>query len=239
MARIRSVHAGLFTDEEFMSRSPHARLLWIGLWTEADDQGVFEWKPLTIKARLLPADNVDISDLLAELAAADFIKIYEMGGRQYGAVRNFRRFQRPKYPNAVHPIPDDLRKYVGLDASAAVNGADKGRVVPKHSPNAGGKPPQMEDGEGDVVGEERVEAPAKGTRFSIDVLPDDWRAFCEQERPDLKPQSVFLVFSDYWRAKPGKDGRKADWQATWRNWVRKEKAPNGKTPPAERDFSNY
>lgn len=28
------------------------------------------------------------------------------------------------------------------------------------------------------------------------------------------------AFVDYWHAKPGKDGRKADWAATWRNWVR-------------------
>jgi len=26
---------------------------------------------------------------------------------------------------------------------------------------------------------------------------------------------------DYWRAKPGPDARKLDWQATWRNWMRK------------------
>lgn len=27
-------------------------------------------------------------------------------------------------------------------------------------------------------------------------------------------------FTDYWQAKPGKDGRKLDWPATWRNWMR-------------------
>lgn len=28
-------------------------------------------------------------------------------------------------------------------------------------------------------------------------------------------------FRDYWSAQPGQRGRKADWDATWRNWVRK------------------
>ena len=28
-------------------------------------------------------------------------------------------------------------------------------------------------------------------------------------------------FRDYWAAQPGQRGRKADWDATWRNWVRK------------------
>jgi hypothetical protein len=29
-----------------------ARLLLIGIWSEADDRGVFEWKPATLKMRL-------------------------------------------------------------------------------------------------------------------------------------------------------------------------------------------
>jgi len=28
-------------------------------------------------------------------------------------------------------------------------------------------------------------------------------------------------FRDYWIAKPGKDGVKLDWAATWRNWMRR------------------
>lgn len=31
------------------------------------------------------------------------------------------------------------------------------------------------------------------------------------------------TFRDYWRAKAGKEGVKLDWEATWRNWVRREK----------------
>src|SRR5690606_5759602 len=70
----------------------------------------------------------------------------------------------------------------------------------------------------------------RGTRLALDALPDDWRRFCEQERPDLDPERTFRLFIDYWTAKPGKDGVKLDWEATWRNWVRREKSgsrPNG------------
>jgi hypothetical protein len=28
-------------------------------------------------------------------------------------------------------------------------------------------------------------------------------------------------FRDFWLGKPGKDGTKADWFATWRNWARR------------------
>ena len=65
----------------------------------------------------------------------------------------------------------------------------------------------------------------RGTALRADCeLPDDWKAWAERERPDLDAANVADSFRDYWTAKPGKDGRKADWQATWRNWVRNQRA---------------
>lgn len=40
----------------------------------------------------------------------------------------------------------------------------------------------------------------------------------------LPPERVNIEkakFRDYWNAKTGKDATKHDWQATWRNWVRR------------------
>ena len=62
----------------------------------------------------------------------------------------------------------------------------------------------------------------KGTRFAMESLPDDWRQFAVSERPQTDPEKSFQKFRDYWIAKPGKDGRKVDWFATWRNWIRRE-----------------
>ncbi|MBN9472283.1 MAG: hypothetical protein J0J10_26330 [Bosea sp.] len=138
MARIRSIHPGLFTDEGFVSCSPLARLLILGLWTEADDQGVFEWKPVTLKMRLLPADGADVTALLSELAEHNICRRFEADGKAFGAIRNFRKYQRPKYPTAVHPLPDDIASYVAIPPKPAVE--DDG------IPRKGGKPPQMEDG---------------------------------------------------------------------------------------------
>ncbi len=141
MARIRSVHPGLFTDEHFVACGAWARLLLIGIWTEADDQGVFEWKPIRLKMRLFPADDVDVADLLEELVVGDFLHFYEIEGREYGAVRNFRKFQRPKSPKAIHPLPPDFRNYVGLTPIS-------GEVValkPGAFPQKGEMSPQMEE----------------------------------------------------------------------------------------------
>jgi len=63
----------------------------------------------------------------------------------------------------------------------------------------------------------------RGSRLTLDVLPPDWETFCRTTRPDLDPAKSFASFRDYWIAKPGKDGVKLDWSATWRNWVRRER----------------
>lgn len=138
MARIRSVHPGLFTDDAFVSLSSDAQIFLIGLWTEADDQGVFEWKPMTLRMRLRPTKDGSVEPLLSELAASRCIVMYEVGGRKLGAVRNFRKFQRPKKPNALYPITDDIRTYVGLTEPSS----ELGDV---QAPSGGEIPPQMKD----------------------------------------------------------------------------------------------
>jgi uncharacterized protein YdaU (DUF1376 family) len=57
---------------------------------------------------------------------------------------------------------------------------------------------------------------ARGTRLPTDWVPEveqgQWTALQARELPK---------FRDYWTAQPGQKGVKADWQATWRNWIRK------------------
>lgn len=138
MARIRSIHPGLFTDEAFMTASPHARLLIIGVWTEAWDDGVFEWKPLTLKARLFPVDAVNVTELLAELVALGFVQQFD-AGKSYGVIRNFQKYQRPKKPNSSGVLPESLLSYAGR--------------VPNQSGTGGEEGAQMEDGGWRVWGE--------------------------------------------------------------------------------------
>ena len=65
----------------------------------------------------------------------------------------------------------------------------------------------------------------RGTRLAPDfALPDEWVSFCRQQRPELDPREVFEGFRDYWIAQPGQKGVKTDWTATWRNWIRTQKA---------------
>ena len=144
MARIRSIHPGFFTDERLVSTGMAARLLFLGVGIEADDKGIFEWKPVTLKMRIFPADNVDVGTCLTELEEAGVIRSYEIQGRKYGAIRNFRRHQRPKTPNDIHPITPEIGNYIGSAPASSEKGSGKHPPFPQN----GEKPQQMEDGGG-------------------------------------------------------------------------------------------
>lgn len=177
MSRIRSIHPGLFTDEAFMSLSAHGRLLLIGIWTEAFDDGVFEWKPLTLKARIFPADNLDMDALLAELVAADCIRKESHNGKPIGLVRNFQKFQRPKKPNSSAMLAEGWRSYVGA------SGTDKPTSPPSSEPvgdqyGTGSEiAPQMEEGGGNKEDEDTPPDPPRGGDGAVDLFDQIWTEF--------------------------------------------------------------
>lgn len=67
-----------------------------------------------------------------------------------------------------------------------------------------------------------------GSRLPIDwFLPDEWKSWAETTRSDIDVDMQAQCFADYWHGIAGAKGRKADWQATWRNWIRRADAPRG------------
>jgi uncharacterized protein YdaU (DUF1376 family) len=77
-----------------------------------------------------------------------------------------------------------------------------------------------------TINQEPKKSSNRGMRLPTDfVLSEDWISFCRKERSDLFPEKVFEQFKDYWTAQPGQKGVKTDWDATWRNWVRRQNAP--------------
>jgi hypothetical protein len=60
-----------------------------------------------------------------------------------------------------------------------------------------------------------------GTRLPGDfAVTAEMVAWAREHAPHVDGKREFERFCDYWRAKPGKDGRKLDWLMTWRNWMR-------------------
>ncbi|MGC5798875.1 hypothetical protein [Sphingomonas sp. NFX23] len=159
MARIRSIHPGLWTDETYVSLSPFSRLMFLGIWNECDDMGSFEWSPIKLKMRLLPADSVDAVALLDELAEANCILSYEAGGKRYGAVRNFCQYQRPKKPNSTHPQTEAVRNWVNIEARSTRDG---GELAPPSTKGSGEPAVGKGRATGEAVGNQ---LPTSGEKF--------------------------------------------------------------------------
>lgn len=70
----------------------------------------------------------------------------------------------------------------------------------------------------------RMKVARNGTRLTKDwALPIEWSMWAY--RQGVPMHRVLLIadqFRDYWLAQPGAKGRKVDWEATWRNWVRRD-----------------
>lgn len=70
----------------------------------------------------------------------------------------------------------------------------------------------------------------RATRLPDDfAVTDEMKAWFAEHCPGVDGPGQTEKFIDYWRAKPGKDGTKLDWTATWRNWMRTaaERTGNG------------
>lgn len=94
MARIRSIKPDFWTDEKVVDLSAFARLLFIGLWNFADDDGRMVYSPKRIKMQIFPADNLDISELFGELRRESLIVIYTVDNVEYLQVTNFTEHQK-------------------------------------------------------------------------------------------------------------------------------------------------
>jgi hypothetical protein len=63
------------------------------------------------------------------------------------------------------------------------------------------------------------------------MLPPEWLSWACTDRGIAERQALDIAdrFRDYWVSVPGGKGRKLDWAATWRNWVRNERVKHEKS----------
>ncbi len=125
---------------------------------------------------------------------------------------------------------------------------DKQREIPGLSTTAGcdgdGKPMPsslLNDSKKKILGTDsetpmRADRAPKAERSTR--LPDGWRPEGElrqwtidhitEKQSGVSAGHELEKFRDHWKAAPGAKGRKADWPATWRNWIREAIRREGK-----------
>jgi hypothetical protein len=115
MARIRTIKPDFWTDEKLTECSLSARLLFIGTWNFADDNGNLDRSSKQIKARVFPLDNLDCEPLILELLEKELLVEYEYEDRLYLHIQGFNKHQlinRPSKPQC--PLYDDSLKTHGV-----------------------------------------------------------------------------------------------------------------------------
>jgi len=125
MGRIRTIKPSFFTSEDICKVQPIGRLLFQGLWIEADRDGYLADSPFQLKTRILPADDCNVDRLLWELADANLIRRFTAAnGRHYIQILTFIEHQRPhpKEPKSVIPHDGSDRRRA---AAAEKNGGPR------------------------------------------------------------------------------------------------------------------
>lgn len=114
MARIRTIKPTFWEDEKIGALSPHARLLFIGSWNLADDEGRLRWTPEYLNVSLFMYDGLSskrVAALMAEIEAQGLVLAYKAAGRDLGQITRWSKHQRINRPQQsalpAHPTFTD------------------------------------------------------------------------------------------------------------------------------------
>lgn len=228
MARIRTIKPDFFRHEELQDLEAaypgqYLMLVFAALWGHCDKEGRFLWKPRSLKLDILPFLDFDLDASLVLLREAGLVKQYEIDGVLYGEVPTFTEHQRisgkeaqepAKYPVPIAYLPSASQGSI-REAAVKHSGLQEGKGREEEG-NEEGK------GEGATASPSLPAPNAKGTR-----LPDDWEpspillAWAESVFPGFDTTGETEKFRDWARSAPGQKGVKRDWDAAWRNWMRR------------------
>jgi hypothetical protein len=197
MPRARNIKHAFFQNEKLGSLEPLARLLFIGMWTIADFKGCLEFRPMRMKAQLLPYDNCNVTKLVINLEQAGFILIYAKDGTRFIKIVNFLRHQNPhkNEREAGSCIPDYEEKY------KEINGLSQDGTKP------------------DFIGL----TPAD----SLFLIPDslslnpDSKTIASNQKKEANPDTDFMKFWEIYPKRPGANRTQAwkAWQARLKNGI--------------------
>lgn len=108
MARIRSIKPEFWTSEQIAECSPNTRLLFIGMWSFADDSGVHPANVTRLKMEIFPGDSFTREEMMAmvdQLLKAGLIQEYSVKGEAFWRVTGWKH-QKIDQPTYKFPLPD-------------------------------------------------------------------------------------------------------------------------------------
>ena len=110
MARKRMIDPAIWNSEDFSELSEFAQLVWIGLFSQADDQGRGKAKPAYLKSILFPySEDVKlvkkVDSALNEIAKNMSVVFYQIDNNEYYQLENWAKWQKVDKPQASKITP--------------------------------------------------------------------------------------------------------------------------------------
>lgn len=118
MARKRMIDPGIWQSEDFAKLSTLSKLVFIGLFSNADDEGRGRANTLYLKSILFPYDEklraADMEKTLEEIASHMSVTFYTHDEKEYYVLESWKSFQTINKPTASKiPLPDGYRSAAG------------------------------------------------------------------------------------------------------------------------------
>lgn len=103
MARKRMIDPGIWQSEDFSKLSTLAKLVFIGLFSLADDEGKGRCNPVYLKSTLFPYEegirSADIDKTLSEISSNMSVIFYTCDGSSYYSLYNWNTWQKIDRPS--------------------------------------------------------------------------------------------------------------------------------------------
>lgn len=231
----RILREGILTSERVNALNWEAEVFYRRLMSVVDDFGRFSAHPSLLRAALYPLKLDTVRDanmerLLALVEQASLVRVYEVAGKRYLEMLDFRQQVRAKESKYPHPPPDKSQMLSTCTADAQQMQANA------HLDGGGG---------GDVFGDEddKTLTPSRAGAREPDQEPfsmhSGWRPseqFGELARlagvPDIGTDSLG-EFVSYWLSRPERKRTQAEWDHAYLKNLKANKArPQSQSPPA-------
>lgn len=111
MARKRMIDPSFWTDEKLGECSVYERMLFMGLISNADDEGRGRASAKLIKATIFPYDDItadEVESCLLKLGNYGMLQLYTVNGQRYYALKNFLKYQLINRPTKSNFPPPDI-----------------------------------------------------------------------------------------------------------------------------------
>lgn len=250
MARKRMIAPSFWSDEKLGEQcSALERLLFLGLISNADDEGIGRGNPKYLKSQIFPYDDLTVDEfkkMLLNLSKHKLIILYQHEGQAYYMVKNFL-----KYQTINKPTPSDFPKPEKSEST------DTGTLPDNYGSTTGTLPPKRKEEKlkEDKLREENIlpgaETAPDSTPAVITLPLNDKTEYAVKQTevdewvelyPAVDIMQELRNMKGWLNANPGKRKTRTGVHRFINGWLSKEQNRGGSSPPNQGSpskFQNY